>query len=43
MIFGDIEIKKYKFYHYKSPIFFKGIDIDNISVSNKIYLHKKKL
>ena len=21
--FGDIEIKKYKFYHYKSPIFSK--------------------
>ena len=34
--FGDIEIEKQNFSHYKSPIFLEDVDINNIIVSNKI-------
>ena len=36
LTFGDFEIEKHKFYWYKSLIFCKGADIENLSVSNKI-------
>ena len=37
---GDIEIRK-KFYHYKSPIFLKDVDIEKVLVSNKISCGEK--
>ena len=44
LIFGDIEIEKYKFYHNKARIFFGGdVDIENVLVSNKISFREKKL
>ena len=33
--FGNAEIKKQKFHHYKNPVFKKDVDIDNLSISNK--------
>ena len=36
LTFGDIEIKKNKFYRHKSPIFLKDVDIEKVLVSNKI-------
>ena len=38
--FGNIDIEKQKFDHYKS-YFLEGIDIDNVLVSNKISSGKK--
>ena len=34
--FGNIEIKKSIFHRYKSPIFKKDVDIEKVSVYNKI-------
>ena len=39
--FGDIEIEKEKFHHYKRPISIKNIDINTIVVSNKVSFGKK--
>ena len=39
--FGDIEIKKQKFYRYKRPISIKDIDINKIVASNKVSFGKK--
>ena len=36
LMFGDIEIEKYKFYHHKSPILLEHADIEKVLVSNKI-------
>ena len=36
LTFGDIEIKKNKFYRHKSPVFLKDVDIEKVLVSNKI-------
>ena len=36
LTFGDTEIEKHKFYHYKSPTFLLDVDIENILVSNNI-------
>ena len=36
LIFGDIELEKNKFNHYKSPIFLKDVDIEKVLVSSKI-------
>ena len=33
--FGDIKIKKQKFYQHKWPIWIDGIDVNKIVVSNK--------
>ena len=41
--FGDIEIKKQKFHKHKEPISIKNIDINKITVSNKISFGKKKI
>ena len=39
--FGDIEIEKLKFHHYKIYIYLGDIDIDNKLISNKISSSKK--
>ena len=39
--FGDIKVEKHKSYHYQSPIFLEDVDIDNVLVSNKIFLVEK--
>ena len=36
LTFGDIEIKKSKFYSNKAPIFLKDVDIEKVLESNKI-------
>ena len=41
MTFGDTEIEKNRFYHSKIPILLKDVDIDKLSVSNKISMVKK--
>ena len=43
LTFGDIEIEKNKFYHHKSCIFYKDVDIEKVLVSNNILSGKKKL
>ena len=35
-IFGNIEIEKNKFYHHKTPSFLGDVDVEKVSVSNKI-------
>ena len=37
LTFEDIEIEKNKFYHHKTPIFKKDVDIGKVLVSNKIF------
>ena len=39
--FGDIEIGKSKFYHNKTPIFLKDVDIEKVLVCNKISFGEK--
>ena len=39
--FVDIETKKQKFHHHKEPISIKNLDINKITVSNKISFGKK--
>ena len=39
--FRDIEIKKQKFYQHKEPVSIKDIDINKITVSNKVSFSKK--
>ena len=34
--FGDIEIEKHKFHHYKHLFFSENLDIDKIITSSKI-------
>ena len=42
--FDNIEIKKDEFYRHKSPIFLKkGVDIENVLASNKIFSLKKTI
>ena len=43
LTFGNIEIEKSKFYHYKSPVFLRVIDIEKVLVCNKISFTEKKL
>ena len=35
LTFGDVEIKKKKFFRHKSPIFLEHADIEKVLVSNK--------
>ena len=28
--FGDVEVEKHRFHHYKSPIFLEDVDIENV-------------
>ena len=39
--FGNIEIEKKKFYHHKTTILKKYVDIQKVLVSNKIYFGEK--
>ena len=39
--FGDIEIEKQKIYQHKRPISIKDIDINKITVSNKVSFDKR--
>ena len=41
LTFGDIEIKKNRFYRHKSPIFLKDVDIEKALVSNKVSAGEK--
>ena len=41
LTFEDIEIEKNKFYHHKTPIFKKDVDIGKVLVSNKIFSAEK--
>ena len=41
LTFGYIETEKNKFYHHKSPIFLKDVDIEKVLVSNKISFGEK--
>ena len=41
LTFGDTEIKKHKFYCYKSSDFLEDVDADNVLVSNKISSDEK--
>ena len=41
LTFGDIETKKNKFYHNKTPTHLKAVDIEKVLVSNKISFGKK--
>ena len=40
---GNIETEKNKFYRYKKSYFFKGINIEKVLVSNKIYFGEKTI
>ena len=41
LTFGDVEIKKNKFYRHKTPILLGAVDIEKVLVSNKISLGEK--
>ena len=41
LTFGDIEIEKNKFYHNKTPIFLKYVDIEKLLVFKKISFGEK--
>ena len=41
--FGDIEIEKYKFQRYKSPIFILDGDINNMQVSGMVSSGEKSI
>ena len=41
--FGDIEVKKERFHQHKRPILLKYMNINEIVVSNKIFLVKEYL
>ena len=41
--FDDVDVEKYKFYHYNSSIFLEDVDIENLLASGKIASSEKKL
>ena len=41
LTFGNIDIEKNKFYRHKTAIFLEDVDIEKVSVSNKIYFGEK--
>ena len=41
LTFGNTEIEKNKFYHHKSPVPLRDVDIEKVLVSNKIYFGEK--
>ena len=43
LTFWDIETEKNKFYHYKSPVPLRDVDIDKVLVSNKISCGRKSI
>ena len=42
LTFGKTEIEKTKFYHHKSPILLKDVDIEKVLVSKNISSKEKK-
>ena len=43
LTFDDIEIDKNKFYHYKSPVPLRDLDIEKVLVSNKVSFGEKNI
>ena len=43
LTFDDTEIDKNKFYHYKSPVPLRDLDIEKVLVSNKISFGEKNI
>ena len=43
LTFGNIEFEKKNFYHHKSPIFLKDVDIEKVLVTEKISFGKKTI
>ena len=43
LTFWHTEIEKKIFYLHKSPVRLRGVDIEKVLVSNKIYFREKKL
>ena len=41
LTFGNIEIGKKKFYHYKSPVLLRDVEIEKVLVSNKTSFGEK--
>ena len=41
LTFGNIEIEKNKFYHHKTPIFLRDVDIEKKLVSNNVSFGEK--
>ena len=41
LTFGDSDIEKNKFYHNKTPVFLKDVDIEKVLVSTRFPLVKK--
>ena len=42
-MFCNIEIKKNRFYHQKTPYFLRDVDIQKLLVSKKIYFGEKTI
>ena len=40
-MFEDIEIEKNRFYHHKSSVPLRDVDVEKVLVSTKIYFGKK--
>ena len=43
LTFGDVDIEKNQFYHYKSPIFLKNVDIEKVLDLKRFLLVKKAI
>ena len=43
LMFGDIEIEKNEFHHYKNPIFLNAVNVDNIFISTNVSSGENKL
>ena len=41
LTFGDIAMKKKRFYCHKGPVPLRDVDIEKVSVSNKVFFGKK--
>ena len=42
LAFGNIEIKRSKFHHWKNLIVLEDVDFDNILISSLVLVRKKK-
>lgn len=42
-MFGDTDIEKHKFHHYKNPIFLKDVKTNNILLSNNVSSCEKNI
>ena len=43
LTFGNIQIGKNKFYHYKTPIFWRDVDIEKVLLSDQISFGEKNI